>query len=87
MKYILTEIEYNDLKSNRNKDHVKTEQLIFDLCRAVADHKPIIWGWGGDDPKPWGCMVTEYQEDGSEWFCDQCPVLNDCPFEVKKFSK
>lgn len=87
MKYILSEKEYAILTKWSDEERKKNDQLIFDLCRKVCDNMPVDWGWGGNDPKPWGCMVTELIEDDSEWFCDECPVQIECPYQHKKYSK
>jgi len=74
MQYILTEEEFKELSNKSDKAEKKYEQIERDLCTRVADSEPINWGWGGADPKPWGCIYTI--ED--EWYCDSCPVRKVC---------
>lgn len=83
MQYILTEQEYNDLKTLQRKAIELDSQLLQTLCTKVANEMPIIWGWGGEDAKPWGCILTKKHE----WYCDSCPVETICPNQFKEWSK
>jgi hypothetical protein len=102
MQYILTEEEYKDLKSAADRGrrleghitvHMTTKQLQA-LCTKIAVTMPVKWGWGGPDPKPWGCLLTQRAEaekqgnfDPEVWYCDSCPVQNLCPYPGKCYSK
>jgi hypothetical protein len=85
MQYILTEEEYKALKSNSKLLNGVTEKQLQTLCTKIADEMPVKWGWGGPDPKPWGCIKSV--EDGDEWYCDSCPVQDICPEPYKEWSK
>lgn len=84
VQYILTEEEYNALKTKQKQWTDESKKTLQDVCTKVANEMPIKWGWGEpDDPKPWGCILTEK----GEWYCDQCPVKKICPYEGKEWSK
>ncbi len=87
MQYILTEEEYNQLKAQAKKaDRFGiTDAQLQKLCTKIANEMPVDWGWGGQDPKPWGCMLSN--DDGDEWCCDSCPVTQICPWPRKEWSK
>lgn len=86
MQYILTEEEFNRLQAQAKKaDRFGiTDNQLQKLCSEIANTMPVVWGWGGDDPKPWGCILND---DGDEWYCDQCPVSKICPHPHKEWSK
>ena len=91
MMYILTQAEYDELKQKAAqpkpwRPDITTKQLQK-LCSEIADTMPVNWGWNGPDPKPWGCIITRYKEEGTEWYCDTCPVQALCPHEDKEYSK
>lgn len=87
MQYILTEEEFNTLKHNQNNAIKLEKQKLQKLCTKIANEMPVKWGWWkGDDPTPWGCIITKDEND-EEWYCDQCPVLEICPNDYKRFSK
>lgn len=83
MQYILNENEYDELvTTKRNKIAIDNKKLQT-LCSKIADEMPIVWGWGSQEPRPWGCILTQEQE----WYCDQCPVQEICPNQFKSWSK
>ena len=84
MQYILTQEEYNALKEEQVKIFRLSEKKLQDLCTKICNEMPVKWGWGGPDPKPWTCILT--QED-DEWYCDKCPVTEICPNPRKSWSK
>jgi hypothetical protein len=86
MMYILTEKEYNDLVNKRAKVELGDTKKLQKLCTKIANEMPVKWGWGGADPKPWGCFITAV-EKGEEWFCDTCPVQSICPYDDKRWSQ
>ena len=83
MQYILTQEEYDALKSAQVTSLKLSKQKLQKLCTKIADTMPVVWGWGENDPRPWGCIHSE--ED--EWHCDQCPVKDICPETCKSWSK
>lgn len=84
MNYLLTEAEYTKLKAEADRaKQLPPKAQLQELCRRIADITPIAWGWGGNDPKPWGCILTKK----TDWYCDQCPVQDICPYEHKEWSK
>ena len=101
MKYILTEDELNDLKWQITIAKTERHDLVQELCRLVATHKPVKF-WGHKDARTWGCILNEKIEsededdfavdkDGNELqsmgYCDECPVQDICPYKYKKWSK
>ena len=88
MQYILTEAEYKALAEKSDALKEATRKTVQDLCTKVANHMPIRWTWGEGAKKarPWGCIITA-RASHREWYCDQCPVRIQCPFESKEYSK
>jgi hypothetical protein len=101
MQYILTQEEYDSLSKKKLDLASRHIANLQRACTLAADHVPVMWGWGGEwdaefkkrlpeVAKPWGCMITkeansEYGD--SEWYCDECPVQKECPYEYKSYSK
>lgn len=84
MMYMLTEAEYQELRSTRAEALRLQKEELQTLCSRIADEMPVKWGWGGPDtPKPWGCILTTKRE----WYCDKCPVQKICPNPSKDWSK
>ena len=86
MQYILSEEEFKELQARAKKAdrfRINDEQLQ-ELCIEIANNMPVRWGWGGDERKPWTCILTE---GGHDWYCDQCPVSKICPHPHKEWSK
>lgn len=97
MQYLLTEEEYNNLKTRRAYEIRMSKDKLQKLCTKICDTMPVDWGWGGKGQekniKPWGCIITAQkraEEEGDhchEWYCDECPVQDICPKEYKSWSK
>lgn len=83
MMYILSEQEYDDLRKKQALDFKVKKDELQKLCTKIANEMPVKWGWGGPDPKPWGCKLSERDE----WYCDECPVQTICPSDRKSWSK
>jgi hypothetical protein len=83
MQYILSEEEYEALQSKQTEQLQLNNKKLQALCTKIANEMPVKWGWGGPDPKPWGCKLT----DEDEWHCDKCPVSEICPSDDKDWSK
>lgn len=85
MKYILSEEEYNALKSEQELKIKLSEGKLQALCTKIADEMPIKVYWS-DEKEPWGCLLTKEKAD-EEWYCDHCPVQEICPQPGKEWSK
>jgi len=83
MQYILTQAELDELKKVKQTHFDVTNAQLQKLCTKIADEMPVKWGWGGPDPKPWGCIHSS----ADEWYCDECPVQTICPEYNKQWSK
>jgi hypothetical protein len=83
MMYILSEEEYRELTAKKATGIGLSEEKLQTLCTEIANEMPVVWGWGGPDPKPWKCIITAKYE----WYCDNCPVQAICPNEDKEWSK
>lgn len=83
MQYILSQNEYDALVKNAENRIGCTTKELQTVCTKIANEMPVYWGWGGNDPKPWGCIYTAKHE----WYCDQCPVQKICPSDDKEYSK
>ena len=81
--YILSEEEYKELIAKKAYGIGLSKKKLQTLCTKIANEMPVVWGWGGPDPKPWGCLLTEE----GEWYCDTCPVQAICPNDDKEWSK
>jgi hypothetical protein len=87
MQYILTEEEYQALRSKQQHDLALSRNKLQILCTKIANEMPVKWGWSKDEEaKPWGCILTRANE-GNEWYCDSCPVQEICPNPNKDYSK
>lgn len=77
MQYILSQEEFDSLiKKTKQHEHIRlSNEELMNLCQKIADTMPVNCGWGGPDPKPWGCKYTK----DFEWYCDSCPVQKICP--------
>lgn len=87
MQYILSQEEYDELKREALVHLRLSEKKLQTLCTKIANEMPVNWGWGGPDPKPWGCIITKEKQPGYEWYCDSCPVEEICPSNKKHWSK
>jgi hypothetical protein len=87
MQYILTEEEYQALRSKQKHDLALSRTKLQILCTKIANEMPVKWGWSkNEEAKPWGCTLTRANE-GNEWYCDSCPVQEICPNPNKEYSK
>ena len=90
MQYILTEKEYNDLVSKKEKAISLDEKKLLKLCVKIANEMPIKVSWKKAG-EPWGCSVLDAEQDDDDYhdeqICDLCPVVSICPYEYKEFSK
>lgn len=89
MQYIFTEEEYKTLLENKEKIDEKKTNKLLNVCINVADTMPITYRNDKHGiQQPWGCMITYIRKGvNQEWYCDQCPVNEICPYEGKRFSK
>lgn len=87
MHYLLNEDEYKALEQKipwKTGLNV-TQKELQTLCTKIANEMPIKWEWGRNlgPPEPWGCILSK----DYEWYCDQCPVQDICPYLHKEWSK
>jgi hypothetical protein len=82
MQYILTQEEYDKLKSDQTPRLALSNSKLQKLCTKICDEMPIDRPWSQEDPKPWGCILST-----SDWYCDLCPVQKICPHTAKEWSK
>lgn len=89
MQYILTEKEYQDLKSEQKAKICDSQRQLQELCTKICNTMPVRWeGWDKDrEPSPWGCILTAYDGNNEDWYCDNCPVQEICPYSHKAWSK
>jgi hypothetical protein len=81
MKYILSQEEYDELISTNKKHSETLRDTLQDLCTRVANSELVKEGWYAG--KVWGCILTRKDE----WYCDDCPVVEECPNRYKEWSK
>ena len=67
------------------QERERKNDVLQRLCTEVCNHKPILF-WDNKEAKPWSCMLTA-QDDGDEWYCDECPTQDMCPHPNKAWSK
>lgn len=82
MQYILTEDEYRDLMQKASlKNNMPSPEKLRAACTRIADTMVLRDGWKKGEV--WGCILSSRRE----WYCDDCPVKDICPYECKKWSK
>lgn len=82
MQYILTQEEYDQLRSQYRSARLADKDGLQKLCTKICNEMPVKWGWpnadrdenGDEIPKPWTCML----DDPDNWYCDGCPVTTIC---------
>ena len=62
MQYILTQEEYDNLKKKQKTEFQLSKNNLQNLCTKIANNMPVDWGWGENNPKPWGCILTVKDE-------------------------
>ena len=76
MQYILTTDEYDELISKRQLREREMEHRALEACKALAE---VVarneHGWKG-------CVINKTTN-----YCDDCPALNWCPYEDKRYGK
>ena len=82
MQYILSEVEYNKLKSTNQELNRKQRNLVQDACTMACNNTPVLY-WNNTEPKIWGCILTT----NAMGYCDECPVIDACPHPNKEWSK
>lgn len=94
MQYILTEEEFTDLQKKASANLNSTmpsKKELQKFCTMIANTVPVKSGWYKD--KIWGCIITkensnpEDEDYEPEWYCDECPAREVCPYEYKTWSK
>lgn len=89
MQYILSDEEFKALSARANAGDALVKRMpsvkeLQKLCSLVADHVPVEKGWYKG--KAWGCILTT-KKSGYEWYCDDCPAQNACPYPNKNWSQ
>lgn len=82
MQYLLTEEEYQALKTKQQHDIKLSNDKLQALCTKIANEMPVLY-WNNKEPEIWGCILTEEYEH----YCDECPVQKICPNLNKGWSK
>lgn len=81
MQYLLTEAEYDAMKAAAARHQAKANEELQQFCRRVANELPVKFR-GRPEAKPWGCII-----DNGDWYCDECPAQEVCPYPHKEWSK
>lgn len=91
MQYILTEEEYNKLRSTQARSLELDKRRLQELCTKIANEMPVTRHWSESDTSPWGCIIHEDDSDREHYsnfgYCDLCPVITICPYQFKECSK
>ena len=76
MQYILSQEEM-DKVTNASAKLKKLPDLgkLQEFCTFVSNNLILAEGWG--------CMLTIERE----WYCDECPAKDVCPYDNKHWSK
>jgi len=88
MQFLLSEEEYNQLKSKRIELQEKDKRKLQTFCTMVANSLPVKF-WDRKEAEIWGCVLNKETtgQPASCGYCDQCPSVDMCPYENKDFSK
>lgn len=87
MQYLLTQEEYDALHKKQEYQIELSKKKLQALCTKIANEMPISRSWDKKAARePWGCIITR-GEEGDEWWCDECPVRQICPYEYQTVSK
>lgn len=78
MQYLLTREEYEQLKRQGGDALRRANETIQRLCTRVSDLSV------GKIEHHAGCILNP--DTGEGGYCDQCPVIDDCPYEHKNWS-
>lgn len=91
MQYILTQEEYDKLRSTQKRAIDMDTKKLQALCTKIANEMPVTRTWNKADHSPWGCIIHEDDADPEHFdnfgYCDQCPVQEICPYKFKEYSK
>lgn len=80
MQYLLSEKEFDDLTHAKDDEILNYRMIIQNLCFRLAEAE-IVEHYNGDK-KPWGCV-----KNGTQTYCDLCPVKVQCAYSGKRVSK
>ena len=87
MQYLLTKEEYSELQKRASEAAKHAVTLTQEFCTLVADTMPIKF-WDNKEPQAWGCILTVRKESGgNDWYCDECPAQEFCPYLYKSWSQ
>ena len=79
MQYILSEIEYKDLKRGSGLGIDITPGDLQRLCTRVRNEFPVMFE---DKIRKFNCIITDRSS-----YCDDCVVAPICPYPYKEYSK
>ena len=83
MQYILSQEEMADTsKKLEAASRLPSVKKLQAFCTMVANTLVLTSGWRKGSV--WGCILTEKEE---EWYCDDCPAQEVCPYDAKHWSK
>jgi hypothetical protein len=80
MQYVLTETEYETLKAAPKLVEDRCYEALLQASRRIANAEIVKEGWYAG--RIWQCMF-----DKADWYCDECPAADLCPYPYKEYSK
>lgn len=83
MNYLLTQEEYDALRTRQSIHTTEQVQALQAFCTRAANEWPIKL-WGNAEATTWGCILTPESSPG---YCDECPANEVCPHPHKEWSK
>lgn len=84
MQYLLSQEEMDKARSEAELlRKLPTIEKLQKFCTFVSDNMVLTDGWRKGSA--WGCILS--QENRRDWYCDDCPARQICPYPGKEFSK
>lgn len=88
MQYLLSEEEYQKFKKLESESKKRPSPIELQaFCSMVSDTLVLESGWMKG--QTWGCILTSRLEAAIDdnWYCDDCPSHDVCPYPRKEWSK
>ena len=86
MQYILTQAEYDALRSKQAAQLQASKEELQALATKAALHIPVTLSWRPEvPPAPWGCILADPANNPG--YCDECPAQLICPHDGKEWSQ